>query len=365
MTMKLGVIFILVIHLAACGGSSGGSSSGSSGSSSDGGSSDITSPFVSSTNPAHNATGVATNRSVTATFNKDIDPATIKDISFILDDQNGSPITGDVSYDAASKTAIFRNGALAPDTTYTATITRDVEDLVGNPLANDYAWQFTTASPSSVTPPVTPPVLDTTPPTVVSRFPAPNANSVETNVTVSVTFSEPIDPTTINSQSLTLSLNGTTPVAGTVTYVGTTALFTPSTNLATGAAYTVSVAETVSDLAGNFLVSAPVVWDFTTGSSVDSQPPIVLSVSPPDNAVNVPTNSSLEVTFNEAIKPFEFVLLEGRPVTVTFNAAYTTVTLTPTASLRPGSTYESRITVSDQAGNRMTEPFIWRFTTSP
>jgi hypothetical protein len=164
---------------------------------------------------------------------------------------------------------------------------------------------------------------------------------------------------------LTLSLNGTTPVAGTVTYVGTTALFTPSTNLATGAAYTVSVAETVSDLAGNFLVSAPVVWDFTTGSSVDSQPPIVLSVSPPDNAVNVPTNSSLEVTFNEAIKPFEFVLLEGRPVTVTFNAAYTTVTLTPTASLRPGSTYESRITVSDQAGNRMTEPFIWRFTTSP
>jgi hypothetical protein len=69
---------------------------------------------------------------------------------------------------------------------------------------------------------------------------------------------------------------------------------------------------------------------------VDSQPPVVLSVAPANGAVNVPTNSTLVVNFNEAIKPFEFGLLEGRPVNVAFNAAYTTVTLTPTASLRPG-----------------------------
>jgi hypothetical protein len=232
--------------------------------------------------------------------------------------------------------------------------------LAGNPLDNDYAWQFTTAAPTSDTHPV----LDTTPATVVSRFSAPNANSVAPNATISVTFSEPIDPTTINSQSLTLSLNGTTPVSGTVTYVGTTAQFTPSTNLAADAAYTVSVADTVEDLAGNSLGAAD-VWNFTTGSLVDSQPPEVLSVAPVNGAVNVPTNSTLVVNFNEAIKPFEFGLLDGRPVTLTFNAAYTTITMAPTAGLSPGTTYTARVYVVDQAGNRMAEQFIWQFTTSP
>ncbi len=361
MTMKWGIIFILVIHLAACGGSSGGSSDGGS-------SGDVTSPSVSSTNPALNETGVATNRAVTATFfDKDIDPDTINDISVILDDQNGAPITGDVSYDATSRTAIFRsNVALDAGTTYNATITSDVEDLAGNPLVDgnrvvsDYTWQFTTAAATSVTSPV----LDTTPPTVVSRRPAPNANSVATNAAVLVTFSEPIDPTTINAQSLTLSLNGTTPVAGAVTYVGTTAHFEPSPILADNASYTVTVADTVRDLAGNTL-AAPVVWNFTTGSLVDSQAPVVLSVTPPDGAVNVPTDSLIMINFNEAIKPFEFGLLDGRPVTVTFNAAYTTVTLDPTAGLLPGTTYTSSTNVVDQAGNRMAEIFVWQFTTGP
>ncbi len=359
MTMKWGIIFILVILLAACGGSSGGSS--------DGGSGDTTSPVVSSTNPAHNATGVATNRAVTATFNEAIDLATINDISFILDDQNGAPITGAVSYDATSRTALFDTEALDPGTTYTATITSDVEDLAGNPLVDgnrvvsDYTWKFTTAAATSVTPPVH---EDNTPPTVVIRLPAPDEIFVKSVEAVLVTFSEPIDPFTINSQSLTLSLNGTTPVAGTVTYVGTTARFEPSAKLVDNAAYTVTVSGTVSDLAGNPLGAAD-VWNFTNGSLVDTQPPVVLSVTPPDGAVNVPTDSPLVVNFNEAIKPFDFAIINDRPVTVIYEDEYKTAIMAPTAGLRPGEKYSVGIRVSDLAGNRMAEPYNWQFTTSP
>ena len=350
--MLLGSVFLIVV-LAACGGGGSGDSSDGGG----GGVVDRENPYVLSTNPVLNSTGENTNRAITATFNEDIDPATITSNSFLVDNATGGIITGSVDYDAASRTAIFSSDVyLATSTTYVATITTDIEDLAGNTLIEDYTWQFTTAAPPEIN------AIDTTPPVVLSRFPTPNATSVVLNAAISVTFNEPIDPSTINSNALTL--NGTNSVSGTVSYVGTTALFKPAANLVAGTVYTVTIADSIKDLAGNRL-GTPVVWNFTTGNQTDVQGPQVLSTLPLDGAVDVSIDSLIEVSFNEAIKPFEFGVIDGRPVSVTFNATYTTITMKPTAGLLPGKTYSSQIIVSDQAGNLMDEAFVWQFTTAP
>lgn len=222
-------------------------------------------------------------------------------------------------------------------------------------MAASYSWQFTTGV-----------TQDTTPPAVSATFPASNSVGVVLNSTITVTFNKAIDPATINAQTFILLKDGATPVTGSVTYVGTSALFSPAGNLSAGASYTATVTTGVKDLAGNALAS-DYTWSFTTGSATDSDTvaPQVLSVSPPDGSTNVPLDPAVVVTFNEPVMPFEFGLINGRPVAVTFNDTYTTVTLTPTVALNPGTTYTSSILVQDMAGNPMSAAFTWQFSTSP
>ena len=116
-----------------------------------------------------------------------------------------------------------------------------------------------------------PPPPDTTAPTVSAVSPANNATGVARNVNLSVTFSEAIDPSTINSTTLELRNASTNAlVAATVTYDAATrrAILNPSGNLAAGTRFTATVRggatdPRVKDLAGNPL-AASLTWSFTT-----------------------------------------------------------------------------------------------------
>ena len=101
--------------------------------------------------PANAATGVAIGGNIAAAFSEAMDPLTITTATFTLM-QGATPVTGTVSY--AGVTATFNpTGALAPSTTYTATITTGAKDLAGNALAADFVWSFTTgATPDSTAP---------------------------------------------------------------------------------------------------------------------------------------------------------------------------------------------------------------------
>src|ERR1700674_5672381 len=68
-----------------------------------------------------------------------------------------------------------------------------------------------------------------TPPTVVSVAPANGAAGACPNTTVTATFSQAMNPATINGTTFTLTGPGTTPVAGGVTYNPSSkiAIFTP------------------------------------------------------------------------------------------------------------------------------------------
>jgi hypothetical protein len=65
---------------------------------------------------------------------------------------------------------------------------------------------------------------------VISTDPINGAVSVPLNKVITATFNMPMDPLTINFTTFKLS-RGTTPVAGNVTYSGSTASFTPAANL--------------------------------------------------------------------------------------------------------------------------------------
>src|SRR5438309_2050431 len=136
---------------------------------------DTTAPTVSFTVPANAAAGVAISQKIAATFTEAMDPLTITPITFTLK-QGPTAVAGTVSY--AGVTATFNPlSTLAPNTTYTATMTTGAKDLAGNALASNFVWSFTTG--------VTP---DTTRPIVSATVPANAATGVAINQKIAAAF---------------------------------------------------------------------------------------------------------------------------------------------------------------------------------
>ena len=105
-------------------------------------------------------------------------------------------------------------------------------------------------------------------PTVTSTNPQNNVTGVARNTGIAFTFSKAMNPATINTSTFTL-MQGTTPVAGTVTYSGTTATFTPSAPLLPATMYTATITTGAKDLSGNSL-AVNKVWSFTTGGTTST-----------------------------------------------------------------------------------------------
>lgn len=97
------------------------------------------------------------------------------------------------------------------------------------------------------------------------------------NTTIRATFSEPINPDTLTSNTfivLSVGPSGGAAVSGTVTYTAETktATFTPTTLLEIDTTYTVTLTTGIEDEAGNRM-AAIYSWSFTTGSAIDNSPP--------------------------------------------------------------------------------------------
>jgi uncharacterized protein (TIGR03437 family) len=217
---------------------------------------DLTPPTVISTVPTTGAINVPVNFGLSATFSEAMNPLTISTATFTLM-QGSTAVPGTVSYSGV--TAIFNPlSALSQDVLFTATITTGVRDLAGNALAANYVWTFTTAA----VPAGPPPVAIT--PFVISTLPVNGATSVPVGNALAANFSEAVNPLTISTATFTL-MQGSTPVPGTVSYSGVTAVFNPLSGLAPNLLFTATITTGVTDLAGNALISN-YVWNFTTGS---------------------------------------------------------------------------------------------------
>ena len=311
---------------------------------------DTSAPTVTSTIPDNGDTGVAVNSSLAATFSEGMRPLT--NITFTLK-RGLTSVAGTVSNSGV--TATFNpTAALAFNTVYTATITTGAKDLAGNPLASDYTWSFTTG--------IAP---DTIAPTVISTIPVNGKTGVPVNSSLSAVFSEGMRPLT----NITFTLKqGLTPIAGTVSNSGVTAIFNPTAALAFNKVYTATITTGAKDLAGNPLAS-DYTWSFTTGIAPDTSAPTVISTIPIDGEKGVPVNSSLTATFSEGMRPLTnltFTLKQGlTPIAGTVSNSGVTATFKPSVSLEFKTVYTATITTGakDLAGNPLASDYSWSFTT--
>ncbi len=314
------------------------------------------SPTVTSTNPADKAASIAVNSKISATFSVDMDSSTITTATFTLRQETAN-IAGVVTY--SGKIATFTPTAnLAPNTIYTATISAVVKDKSGKSMATAYITSFTTGAIAVITLP-----------TVTLADPLNNATGVKVNKAVSLTFSEAMDASTINTTTFTLK-QGTTAVAGTVVYSGTIATFTPSNSLAANMIYTATITIGAKDIAGNAIASA-YITTFTTGAIPDIIPPTVTISDPLNNATGVVRSKVIALTFSEAmdaltINTTTFTLKQGTTA-VSGIVAYsgTTATFTPSNALESNLVYTATITTGakDVAGNALAANTEWNFTT--
>lgn len=214
--------------------------------------------------------------------------------------------------------------------------------------------------------------VDTTSPSVLATVPANLAKGVGLSQQITATFSEAMNPATINTTTFTLQ-QGTTVIPGTVTYAGNTATFIPASMLALSTTYVATVTTATTDLAGNALMCCNQVWSFTTRVSSDTTPPTVLSTSPAKSATGVAINSKVSAGFSEAmdastLTTSTFTLTQGVTAvsgTVTYAVNGATAVFTPSANLASDSVFTATITTgaADLAGNHLAGSVVWTFTT--
>ncbi|PKP06229.1 MAG: hypothetical protein CVU10_01300 [Bacteroidetes bacterium HGW-Bacteroidetes-5] len=303
-------------------------------------------PFVVSTDPLNNDVNVELDKKITATFNTAMDPLSMNTATFTLK-QGTITVAGVVTY--FGNIATFTpNIALSPGTLYNASITTGAKDVVGNQLAANYNWSFTTGAV----------------PVVVSTDPINNAVNVALSKIITATFSKAMDVSTLNASTVTIK-NGLIPVTGVITYFGNIVTFTPSAPLLPGTLYTGTITSAVQDATGNNLANN-YVWSFTTGAL-----PYVVSTDPLNLAVNVPLDKVVSATFSKAMDPLTFnnttFTVKKGAVNVAGSVTYFGMkgSFIPNSNLDPNTVYTCTVTngVKDATGNAMAVNYTWSFTT--
>jgi len=313
-------------------------------------------PQVIATNPVNSALETPLNQVITVTFNKPIDPTTLTLSTFQVVSASSSllpavTVAGGIGYSGVQATFTPTTN-LTPNTTYIATLSTAVKDLNGNALQENYVWTFSTSA-----------VLQ---PLVISTSPTTNETAVVLNKVVNATFNMPMDLSTINAITFTLK-QGTTAIAGVVSYTGNTAFFTPNQNFLAHKIYTATITTAARNTANTPLAN-DYVWNFTTGIIVA---PKVILTAPLNNDTNVTVNQIVTATFDTVMNPLTlnnstFILKQGL-TTILGTVAYsgTVASFAPNNPLLLNTTYTATITTGAQngAGVAITSDEVWNFTT--
>src|SRR3984885_377897 len=311
-------------------------------------------PIVVSTSPANGAMNVLVAATISATFSDAMAPATINATTFTVTGPGTAPIAGTVTY--AGGTATFTpTSDLPANTLFTATITTGATDITGGPLASNYSWSFMTG----------------TAPLVISTNPAGGATNVPLAQITTATFNEPMNATTINASTFTLTGTGGAAVNGTVSYAGNTATFAPSAALTAGVTYTATITSGAQDLAGNAVIPS-FIWSFTAVPS-----PTVISTNPGSAATNVPINQKITATFSVPMNAATVIAAgtftvavagtggAGVSGVVTYVPAANTATFAPAANLLASTMYTAMISTAatSAAGIPLARTYAWSFMT--
>jgi|GEM_PF-977248 len=262
---------------------------------------DIIPPSVVGIFPEENANNVATESSIMATFSEALDPSTLTESTFVVLN-GGSAIPGNLELSPDKKTAVFTAAAGLPaGAAISIILTTDLKDISGNSLTQAKTWNFTTCPAPAVSLPA-----------ITGFLPASGATDLATATLIAIIFSKPIDPTTLDLTTVTLSsdaiaLNG----AISLSSDGMNATFTPIPALPYGSQITAAVSSEVRDLSGNPLGKS-LSWTFSTAIQT-----IILETFPADGASDVPGTTSLSLRFN---RPVDISTLGSNTFSLTRNS---------------------------------------------
>ncbi|MEQ1794754.1 MAG: Ig-like domain-containing protein [Nitrospira sp.] len=316
--------------------------------------------------PTMGLINIPRNVPVTVSFSRPVDRASITTATVAFT-QGVTPVAGTFSFDFGDTVVTFRPTAqLAATTAYTLSLTQGIKSVDGVPLDGPFIGSFTTGTNSDTVSPM------------VTISPANGATNVPFNTSIVLTFSEPVNPNTVNAATVLVVSQGEAR-AGTITFgqQNTFAIFTPASPFFPTAAATVTVLGLVTDQAGNALqgaggIGTSVAATFTTGNVADRFPPVVLQVLPANGATGASVRTSISATFSESINPASItpttfqvssggVPIPGSFVLTNLNQG---VTFIPNNPFPPVSTVTLSISnVADVVGNVMVLPFTSSFQT--
>jgi DNA/RNA endonuclease YhcR with UshA esterase domain len=209
-------------------------------------------------------------------------------------------------------------------------------------------------------------------PAVISVSPLNNANSVMPGSTISVTFDKLMNAATIDTASFAVSgikqaryyPDSIRPAANSTSYT-----FYVQDSLRTSDTVTVTLSTAITDTGGNPLFT-PYSWKFHT-LVPETIRPYLVSSSPTNGADRITVNSSVVLTFNEALLPasvdtsaFEVLGVKNPKYPINppvMSADNTVVTLTPVDSLYYGDTITVHLkpVITDISGNTLRDTSIF------
>ena len=327
-------------------------------------STDTTGPTLTGTSPVNSDTNIPLNGNasggtpVVLQFNIPIDPITAQTGFSMV--SGSTAVAGNFTYSADDKTVTFTPvNPLTASTSYTVGYSAQVTDTAGNPLTNPGSFSFTTGTST-----------DTTGPSVTFVDPPNGAFGVGLNVTPHVTFSEPVNGLTIPA-ALNLYYEGSFTIPATVTVSANrlSATLTPSAPLLPNTLYYFYLTSD-TDIAGNYGYGS--YTSFYTGSSADTNPTTVSTISPANAQTGVPINTQVVAVMSDDIDPttinnssITVTPQGGSPVagTVTLASDGVTLTFVPSAPLAVSKLHNVSVGgFKDIEGNAVTT-FTSSFTT--
>jgi hypothetical protein len=304
---------------------------------------DTTKPTVTLTVPADGDTGVAINTQIAAAFSEEMDPSTINNTTFTLK-QGSTNVPGTVTY---SGSAVFTpTGNLLQSTIYTATITSAAKDLVGNELASNYVWSFTTVAAGD---------LNVSPTTLTYDNRTVGTTSTNQTVTISNTGGSVLTVNSITNSNSSDFVLGSVPATPFAMNAGAIQTFTVAFKPAEIGARSATI--TIASTAGNAIVSA--IGTGVAAAAALSVLPATLTYT--DTAVGT-TSTTKTVTIsnlgstaltvnsitNSNITDFDLGSVPATPLTINAGASQTF-----TVAFSPADTglKEATITVVSGVGN--------------
>ena len=310
------------------------------------------------------------NTKISVLFTRPIDRTTVTGSSFtVLDNETNAPVPGEITFEFEDRAIFFKpSSPLSQNKTYSISITQSIRSSDGIPLDASFTGFFTTGVGA-----------DSSAPTVTVS-PA-NGETVPYNSSVVFTFSEPINPVTINDYTINIINNGQIKEGEiAIGQDNRIVTFIPFSPFVPDAPVNVTLSSKVTDIAGNSIIGSngpgtDLVFSFNAATNADNMPPGVLYIKPTDGTAGVNPNTSISVTFTEPVNPVTvnsdsfLVSSEGLylPGKILFSNRNTIATFVPdqTLPLFKQITVTLTTDITDVSGNPMVSTFTSSFTTAP